>query len=190
MSSSSQTEILDELTEFVDNMIVQNSYPGFEARGFRIGLPERFNSAGSRVFAQALGSSSVYVRIVGLRWFQDMPGTIRPNLKAIYGLLDSPDEWVRSEALTTLERFGSPNAETAYLAAKLLEDENVMVRKSAAKALSKILPRARQAKEATATKESHLQASEELLKKAMMDKDPQVRQKAEKALRKSGFLGG
>lgn len=182
--------ILDELCEFVDNMIVQNSYPGFEARGFRIGLPEKFNSAGSRVFAEALGSPSVYVRIVGLRWFQDKPGTIRPHLKAIYGLLDSPDEWIRAEALTTLERFGSPNAETAMLAAKLLEDENVMVRKSAAKALAKILPRARQAKEATASRESNLQLTEDLLKKAMLDKDPQVRQKAEKALRRGGILEG
>lgn len=188
--SDSVEVLLDELSDFVGELLVQYDYPGFESRGFRIGLPDRFNQGGSRLFAAALQHPSVIVRIVGLRWLQDHPGNIKPHVKEITRLLDDQDEWVRFESLGALERFAQPASGNALSCAARLKDESVMVRRGAGKALSKVLPRVNDklAKELNEVREKNLSETRSLMHQALEDKDVQVRQKVEKALRRSGEL--
>lgn len=177
---------LESLADFVVNMIIQHDYPGFEPRSFRIGLTEEQMKSSSKLFAEALGHESVYVKLVALRWFQDKSGAIKPHLKAVMGMLDAPDEWVRMEAVITLERYHHPSAEIAEAVSNLLYDDHALVRKEVAKALGKILHKLNDAK-----CKDDLQDVLEKLKGVMVDdKDPQVRQKAEKALRKAGAYSG
>ena len=190
MSTTSSGELLDELSDFVSELLVQYDYPGFESRGFHVGLPEKFHSAGSRLFGDALNHPSVYVQIVALRWFQEKPETIKPFVKEITTMLKHQDEWVRAEALGTLERFAAPTSGNALSCAELLGDSDVMVRRAVGKALCKILPRVNDkvAKELADVRQKNLDDVLNLLKNALTDADVQVRQKAEKALRKSGSL--
>ena len=175
-----------ELAQFVDDMIVQHNYPGFEARAFKIGLPEHLVQGPSRLYGDALGHESVYVRIAALRWFQDKTGAIKPYIKAISGLTAHEDPWVRFEAGQTLERYHHPTVEMAMTVSKLLKDEEAFVRRGAAKGLAKMLPRLKEAR----VKDEELKDVVDALKEALADKDPQVRQKAEKALRRGGTFAG
>jgi hypothetical protein len=175
-----------ELAEFVEDMIVQLDYPGFEARAFKVGLPEHMMQASSRVFGDALGHQSIYVRITALRWFQEKTGAIKPHLKAISGLVSHEDPWVRHEAGQALERYLQPTVAVAMDVCKLLKDDEAFVRRGAAKGLAKILPRLREQK----MSEEQMSPVVEALKDALADNDGQVRQKAEKALRRGGFFAG
>lgn len=195
MNTSSAND-LENLADFVVNMIIQHDYPGFEPRSFRIGLTEDMLKASSRLFNDALGHESVYVRLAALRWFQEKPGAIKPHLPAILGLLDSPDEWVRMEATITLERYQHPTVGIALRVSEQLEDQFPLVRREAAKALGKMLSKIKEntnSKDAAknAKRDADLEPVFESLKNALRDdQDPQVRQKAEKALRKSGAYAG
>jgi len=195
MNTSSAGE-LDSLVDFVTNMIIQHDYPGFEPRSFRIGLPEQLVSANSRLFASALEHESVYVRLVALRWFQEKPGAIKPYINDILALLGNADEWVRMEATITLERYQHPGPAIASSVAELLEDQYPLVRREAAKALGKMLAKFKDNSNSkdpakNAARDLHLEPIVESLKNALRDdEDAQVRQKAEKALRKSGAYAG
>lgn len=167
---------LETLADIVDKMVVEHDYPGFEPRSLKLGLPESANKAPSRLFAQALGHSNVYVKLAALRWFQDHPGMIKQFVNAIVGLFDSPDEWVRLEAVQTLERLHNPSEEHALKLCKLLGDSELMVRKAAAKATGKICLKIN-------CKQPEILES---LRHAAEDADVEVRWKAEKALRKLG----
>jgi len=182
----SPTDPGQELAQFVDDMIVQHNYPGFEARAFKIGLPEHIVQSPSRLFGDALGHESIYVRIVALRWFQEKPGAIKPYIKAISGLIGHEDPWVRFEAGQALERFQHPTVEMANTIKVLLKDKEAFVRRGAAKALAKILPRLKEAK----VKDADLEDVVSALKESLADSDGQVRQKAEKALRRGGTFAG
>ena len=182
----SPTEPALELAQFVDDMIVQHNYPGFEARAFKIGLPEHIVQFPSKLFADALGHESIYVRIVALRWFQEKPGAIKPFIKAISGLTVHEDPWVRFEAGQTLERFSHPTLAMAITVSALLKDKEPFVRRGAAKGLAKILPRLKEAR----VKDEELTEVVAALKEALADQDGQVRQKAEKALRRGGTFVG
>ncbi|MBS1953680.1 MAG: HEAT repeat domain-containing protein [Cyanobacteria bacterium SZAS-4] len=167
---------LADLAEIVDNMIVQHDYPGFEVRGLKLGLPEEALKMHAKVFVQALGHESIYVKLAALRWLQERPGVAKSYMKPIAGLLDNSDEWVRMEAVRTLERISSPLQEAVEKIADLLRDDNVEVRKTAAKALGKICSR-KSAKSETIVKSLHDAAS---------DQDAAVRWKVQKALRQIG----
>ena len=196
MSVFSSSELLQDLADFVSDLISQTDYPGFEARAFRVGLPDKFTHASSRLFAEALEHPSVFVKLCALRWFQDKPGMVKPHVKTIVALLESEDEWLRIESLGALERYHYPTSGNALSAARLLTDENVLVRRHAGKALAKMLPRvsdksaAREVKELPEVKAENMLQVRLQLENAMNDADVLVRQKAEKALRKSGLLDG
>jgi HEAT repeat protein len=167
---------LTDFAEIVDNMIVQHDYPGFEVRGLKLGLPEEVLKLHAKVFVQALGHESVYVKLAALRWFQERPGVAKSYIKPIIGLLDNADEWVRMEAAKTVERVSSPPEDAALKIALLLRDPNVEVRKAAAKALGKMCSR-------TTSKNEVIVKS---LHDAASDEDAGVRWKAQKALRQIG----
>jgi hypothetical protein len=175
-----------ELAQFVDDMIIQHNYPGFEARAFKIGLPEHIVQSPSRLFGDALGHESIYVRIVALRWFQEKAGAIKPYIKAICGLTAHEDPWIRFEAGQTLERFQHPTVDMATTISSLLKDKEPFVRRGAAKALAKVLPRLKESK----VPDAQLEVVVAALKEALVDQDGQVRQKAEKALRRGGTFAG
>jgi HEAT repeat protein len=188
MKTSSSND-LESLADFVVNMIIQHDYPGFEPRSFRIGLTEEQMKSSSKLFAEALGHESVYVRLAALRWFQEKAGAIKPHIKAILGLLKHDDEWVRMEVVVTLERYHHPSAEIAQAIVPMLDDEFPLVRREAAKALGKILHKL--AENSKGPQSEEILAVVRKLKAVMVeDKDAQVRQKAEKALRKSGAYSG
>ncbi len=167
---------LSDLAEIVDNMIVQHDYPGFEVRALKLGLPEEALKMHAKVFVQALGHESIYVKLAALRWLQERPGVAKSYVKAIAGLLDNSDEWVRMEAVRTIERINAPSEEAALKIAQLLTDSNVEVRKTAAKALGKICAKRFNKNEVIVTS----------LRDAASDDDSQVRWKAQKALRQIG----
>jgi HEAT repeat protein len=164
---------LDRLAEVVDDLIVQLDYPGFEPRGLRLGLPEDVQRMPTKTFANALGHESIYVRLAALRWFQERPGMAKSYLKAVCGLLESTDEFVRMEAVRTVERVHDVPAETVVAIAKLLQDENVEVRKAAAKAAGKLGSRLK----------PKSQAVLDALQAATNDANPEVRMKVQKAVR-------
>lgn len=167
---------LADLAEIVDNMIVQHDYPGFEVRGLKLGLPEEAQKMHAKVFVQALGHESIYVKLAALRWLQERPGVAKSFVKAIAGLLDSPDEWVRMEATRTIERISNPSEEATVKIAELLRDPDVEVRKTAAKALGKICSK----------KSNKNEAIVKSLRDAASDDDSAVRWKVQKALRQIG----
>lgn len=181
--STQSSPVIDKLYDFVTNLILQNDYPGFEPRSFRVGLPEDLLQAGSKVFAQALAHENVYMKLTALRCFQDKPGSIKPHIPAVLTLLSSEDEWVRKESALVLERYPSPNLDIAQALTVLLDDSSVMVRREAAKALGKILAGT---KEQGPRREEVIKALEE----ALNDSDHQVAHKVEKALRKAGHFSG
>ncbi len=166
--SISPTEPALELAQFVDDMIVQHNYPGFEARAFKIGLPEHIVQFPSKLFADALGHESIYVRIVALRWFQEKGlGQSSPLSKAISGLTVHEDPWVRFEAGQTLERFSHPTLAMAITVSALLKDKEPFVRRGAAKGLAKVLPRLKEAR----VKDEELTEVVAALKEALADRD-------------------
>jgi len=175
-----------ELAQFVDDMIIQHDYPGFEPRAFKIGLPEHLVQAPSRLFGDALGHESIYVRIASLRWFQEKTGAIKPYIRAIRGLTEHADPWVRYEAAQTLERYHHPTVEIATTISALLKDDEAFVRRGAARGLAKVLPRLKEQK----VKDEDLEGVVGALKEALADSDANVRQKAEKALRRGGTFAG
>src|ERR1700734_1182097 len=130
-----------ELAEFasvVETMILEHDYPGFEPRSLRLGLPQSALKSKAKMFASALGHDSVYVKLAALRWLQERPGVAKSCLSAIAGLLDNADEWVRLEAIHTIEKTASPPREVAVKVSSLLADSDVEVRKAAAKATGKL----------------------------------------------------
>lgn len=169
---------LQEIAEIVETMVLQQDYPGFEPRSLKLGLPEAAVKSSSKTFALALGHQSVYVKLAALRWFQDRPGIAKSYYKAIMGLLDHNDEWVRMEAVRTLEKINNAPDEVAVSVAALLRDSDVEVRKAAAKAVGKICSRGK-GKEKLSVVLSSLQ-------EAAFDQDAGVRWKAQKALRQLG----
>lgn len=167
---------IDQFADIVDTMIVQHDYPGFEPRSLKLGLPEAVVRAPARMFAQSLGHKSVFVKLAALRWFQEHAGAATPFTRAIAGVLADSDEWVRMEALRTLERLNRPDDEVARSASRLLSDSNQEVRKAAAKACGKICTR---------LKRKDPQVID-ALKNAAEDSDAEVRWKVQKALRTLG----
>jgi HEAT repeat protein len=167
---------LSDFAEIVDNMIVQHDYPGFEVRGLKLGLPDEAQKMHAKVYVQALGHKSVYVKLAALRWLQERPGVAKSFIKAIAGLLDNDDEWVRMEATKTIERVSAPHEDAVLKIAALLHDPVAEVRKTAAKALGKLCSR-KSDKNEVIVKSLHDAAS---------DEDAGVRWKAQKALRQIG----
>jgi HEAT repeat protein len=167
---------LPELADIVENMIVQHDYPGYEIRSLKLGLPDAAVHAHARVYAQALGHESIFVKLVALRYFQEKPGLAKANYNAICGLLDSKDTWVRMEAARTIERLQSPPDSAAVKLSPLLKDEDIEVRKGAAKALGKVCAKMKN------KNDDVIQA----LHVAAQDADAGVRWKAQKALRLIG----
>ena len=164
------------LAEVVENMVLQHDYPGFEPRALKLGLPESLHKASSKVFSEALGHPNVYVKLAALRWFQEKPGMGKSHARAIAGLLHDADPWVRRESIHALEKLDAQSDEILMAICQLLEDEDVEVRKAAAKALGKVC--SKRAKRPDAIVQG--------LNKAAQDKDHEVRWKAQKALRLIG----
>ena len=167
---------VETLADFVENMVLQHDYPGFEPRSLKLGLPDSLNKASAKVFYDALGYPNVYVKLAALRWFQERPGLGKGHERAIAGLLDNEDSWVRRESLRTLERLQIKNEEIIVMMSPLLADPDSEVKKAAAKALGKLC--------AKRTKKIELVTTG--LQAAAKDADPEVRWKAEKALRMLG----
>lgn len=163
---------IETLAETVEDMILQLSYPGFERRSLKLGLPDLVNKAPAKVFAQALKHESVLVRLAALRWFGERPGIAKINARGILACLSDSDEWVRVEALLCIERFGELDDKDAEAIAALLTDQYIDVKKGAAKALGKIGNRS----------EPVLAA----LRQAAESPDTEFRWKVEKSLRKLG----
>lgn len=164
---------LDRFAQLVDDMIIQHDYPGFEPRGLNLGLPEDVQRMPAKTFANALGHKNVYVRLAALRWFQERPGLARSYSPAIVGLFDHEDEFVRMEAVRTVEKFHEVKPEVVVKIAELLKDEYAEVRKAAAKATGKLASRMKM-KDAKVL---------EALQEATKDTDPEVRMKVQKAVR-------
>ena len=129
---------LDKLSEIVEEMILQHDYPGFEARALKLGLPESITKAPAKVFSQAFGHPSVFVKLAALRWFQEKPGLVKNYLSAVDGLLDDKDPFVRLESVHLLERYPEPTKHMVVHIASLLQDEDPDVQRSAAKACGKM----------------------------------------------------
>jgi len=167
---------LAQLVETIETMILQHDYPGFEARALNLGLPEEALKSSSKVFAQALKYDNVFVKLASLRWFQGRAGMTRNHVKEVVALLQDTDDWVRSEAIKTLERANIRDDETIVKISSLLKDESDMVRQESAKACGKLLVK---------TSDKHGQVIA-LLRAAANDPNEKVRWKAQKALRLLG----
>ena len=169
-------EIIEQLAEFVDNMVVQHDYPGFEPRSLKLGLPDSINKSSPKIFSQALQHPNVYVKLAALRWFQSKPGMGKGREKTIASLLQDQDDWVKMEALRALERLRTSDESILLLMAPLLQNKNAQVRKTAAKALGKIC----------AKQHKKIEPVIVSLRTAAEDPEPEVRWKAQKALRLLG----
>lgn len=167
---------LETLAEVVENMVLQHDYPGFEPRSLRLGLPDSVNKASAKVFSQALGHPSVFVKLAALRWFQERPGHGKGHERAIAGLLKNEDPWVRRESVRALERLQLTDEAMVLTISELLSDIDPEVKKSAAKALGKICSK----------RAKQIAPVIERLQAAASDANPEVRWKAEKALRLLG----
>lgn len=167
---------VEKLAEVVEEMILQHDYPGFEPRSLKLGLPDSVTKAPTKVFAQALGHPSVYVKLAALRWFQEKPGLAKNHIKAVIGLLDNKDSFVRVEALHLLERFTEPTKDMLNKVAERLKDEDAEVQRTAARACGKLCKRLKIKDQAVINQ----------LQEAAGEGDAQLRGKAEKALRKIG----
>lgn len=170
---------LEALAEFVDDMIVQNDYPGFEPRSYKIGLSQELEKGPAKVFGQALGHQSVYVKLVALRWFQERPHYLKPYVRPVLAMTEDEDHWLRMESIMALERLQSPTMEMAEKISPRLFDDEIAVQQVAARALGKIGKRLK-------LKDGQVV---EALNKVAQDGDALVRRKAEKALRKIGLYG-
>lgn len=171
-----ETELLEELVQIIDDMIVQHDYPGFEPRALKLGLPDWARKVPAKTFAKCLAHESVFVRLAALRWFQDSPGKIKPHIQKIYRSLEDSDPYVRLEAVSCLETLRQADDEMIEKIAILANDQDLDVQREVAKALGKLSLRAKN----TPVCNSALQA----LDKLCQSKDPQLRLKAQKAIRK------
>ncbi len=167
---------LEKLASVVDEMIVQHDYPGFEPRALKLGLPEAIIKSPAKVFAQALGHESVYVKLAALRWFQEKPGLAKNHINAVIGLLENSDPFVKAESIRLLERYADPTKEMALGIANLLVDEDPEVQRGAARACGKLCKRLK-IKDGEIIKK---------LQDAATAPDSLLRGKAEKALRVAG----
>jgi len=167
---------LEKLADIVDEMIVQHDYPGFEPRALKLGLPDSVTKAPAKMFTQALGHESVYVKLAALRWFQERPGMAKGAFRAVMGLYDNSDPFVRLEAVRLSERFTEPTKELALNISKLLRDEDVEVQKAAARACGKLCKKLKMKDETVI----------DGLQQCAAGKDALLRGKAEKALRRIG----
>ena len=167
---------LESLAQFVDDLIIQSDYPGFEPRSLRIGLTQELERSPAKLFGQALKHDSVYVRLCALRWFQERPGFIKPYVRVMIEMVDDDDLWIRIESIRALERFTHPTEEFATCVVKHLFDPELEVQKTACRALGKIGKRLK-------LKEGEVV---DALSKVAEEGHNEVRHKAEKALRKIG----
>ncbi len=163
---------VQKLAELVEDMILQLSYPGFDERSLKLGLPDSVNKLAPRVYGRALKHESIVVRLAALRWFQEKPGIAKTQAEAILECLKDSDEWVRKESVYCIEKFDQANEATLLELTKLLKDPATDVKKYAAKALGKLGGKS----------ESVIAA----LKECAEDPDHEVRWKVQKALRKLG----
>jgi hypothetical protein len=167
---------LDRFAEIVEDMIIQHDYPGFEPRSLRLGLPSELLRMHTKTYASALGHANVYVKLAALHWFQERPGMAKSYLNAIIGLFDNDDEFVRMESVKTVEKMHDLSLDTMVKISALLKDQDVEVRKAAAKALGKLASKSKQKNPAIL----------DALKEATRDANPEVRMKAQKAVRLIG----
>lgn len=163
---------MEQLAEVVEDMILQLSYPGFDERSLKLGLPESVGKFPPKVYGQGLKHESTVVRLAALRWFQERPGIAKNHLRPITDCLTDPDGWVRREAIHCLEKMDGLSNEVLSEIADLLVDRDLEVKKSAAKALGKL--------------GNNSETVIEALQKAAEDENHEVRWKAQKALRKLG----
>lgn len=163
---------LAKFAEYVEDTILQLSYPGFENRSLKLGLPDSVSKLPPRTYLLALKQESVLVKLAALRWFQERPGIAKSHLSGIVESLDDKDEWVRLETVHCIEKFDSADQKLLEHLCTMTKDDNVEVRKAVAKALGKIGGKS--------------QTVVEALQNAAEDKDHEVRWKAQKALRKLG----
>jgi HEAT repeat protein len=172
-----ETEFLEELVQKIDDMIVQHDYPGFEARALKLGLPEWARNLPAKTYSKCLKHESVFVRLAALRWFQEAPGKIKPHIELIYRSLEDSDPFVRLEAICCLETLRQADDEMIEKLAALADDNDIDVQRGLAKALGKLTLRT--------TKNARNNACAlQALDKLCQSKDPQLRLKALKAIRK------
>ncbi len=164
---------IENLTEFVTSTINETSYPGFESRSFKLGLPLEYNNAPTSLFLLALKSDNIYVQLAALRWFQEKPNQAFSHQEAIMNFLKSNDEWLRFESIKTIQKMHSPKISFAKAISPLIFDESVFVKQEAIKAISKIMVKLK-------SQDNEILAS---LEKAALDKDHEVKRKALKAIR-------
>ena len=170
---------IQELKTIINDMAVQHSYPGFDMRSLKLGLPEAITRSPARLFKDALQDNDVLVRLAALRWFQERPGDAKKNLDVLVKTLDDQDEWVRLEGIATIAQIANTkentNAKEAIVeaVARLLTDESLQVQKAAANACGKF--------------QLKTQTVIEQLKQAAQSNDVEVRWKSQKALRKLGM---
>lgn len=182
---------LTELEELVEDMILQLSYPGLDVRTLNISLPTAANEAPVKLYVQALGSESINVKLIALRWLQNKVGAAKHHIKSIAALLENADPWIRKEAIKTIEITKSTDSNIILKICKLLEDNDPIVRTEAAKSLGNLV------KEMANTADSNNKIESpnaSTLKDTVINSlrvtsdDPvlEVRRKAIKALRKIG----
>jgi hypothetical protein len=163
---------LEKFAEVIEDMILQLSYPDFDERSLKLGLPDSISKLPPKTYGAALRHESTVVRLAALRWFQERPGVARSHLQGITNCLADADEWVRREAVHCLEKFDALDEALLGRLCELLADPALEVRKSAAKALGKVGGKSSKVIEA--------------LQRAAEDENHEVRWKAQKALRKLG----
>lgn len=163
---------LEKFAEVVEDMILQLTYPGFEKRSLKLGLPDSVSKLPPKTYAQALKHESALVRIAALRWFQEHAGIAKSHLRLITECLADSDEWVRKESVFCMEKLDTSDEKILAELCKMVSDSDTEVRKEVAKALGKL-----------GGKSQDVVAA---LQKASEDKDHEVRWKAQKSLRKLG----
>ncbi len=163
---------LERFAEVIEDMILQLSYPDFDERSLKLGLPDSISKLPPKTYATALKHESTVVRLAALRWFYERAGIARSHIRPITDCLVDKDEWVRREAIHCFEKFESLDENLLAQMSELLFDSDLEVRKSTAKALGKVGGK-------STTVISALQRAAE-------DANHEVRWKAQKALRKLG----
>ncbi len=182
---------LKELEEIVENMILQLSYPGLDARSLNIALPMAANEAPVKLYVHALNSESINVKLIALRWFQNRAGAAKHHIKPIANLLENADPWIRKEAIKTIEITKSSDSNLILKICELLKDDDHIVRMEAAKSLGNLAKEIPKTNDLNNEKKSaSINALKETvvnsLKGATDDSVQEVRRKAIKALRKIG----
>jgi vesicle coat complex subunit len=163
---------LEKFVEIVEDMILQLSYPGFDERSLKLGLPDSISKFPPKTYANALKIDSTVVKLAAIRWYQERPGIAKSHLKSITECLTDKDDWVRKEAVLCLEKIEHVDENVLLQICALLKDEDIDVRKYTAKALGKLGGKS--------------QAVIEALQAASEDSNHEVRWKIQKALRKLG----